>query len=169
MPERRTVDELREELHAQGRVGDLVVELHDQFDTKFTRRANTNADAARKAYRVVIAAIVFFGFGISGVGLIFRHQNSERVSDNHTLALRAADNAHQTALLARATSALAKDTNNALCALRSDLEKRVAITQRLLAQDHLPAVLKDIDPTTIRQSIANQKATIRSLAELHCT
>lgn len=72
---RDRIDELRDELHAE------VKASHDELDDKFDERADTNSDAARRAFRVVITAIVIFGFGLSAAGLIFRHQNNQRVSD----------------------------------------------------------------------------------------
>lgn len=66
------------------------------------------------------------------------------------------------------TANLASDTNQALCALRTDLERRVAITKGILEGEKAPQLFRGIDPKTIRQSLANQQATIKSLSDLVC-
>jgi hypothetical protein len=60
------------------------------------------------------------------------------------------------------------DTNRAaLCALRWDLEKRVAGTQQLLI-DH-PEGLAGIPAQTLKDGITNQQRTIEALRGVHCS
>jgi hypothetical protein len=61
---------------------------------------------------------------------------------------------------------VSKDTNTALCALRHDLELRVASSQQFL-EEH-PNGISGITPQTIQQSIDNQMSTIDALSNLDC-
>lgn len=61
---------------------------------------------------------------------------------------------------------VAKSTNIALCALKNDLQTRVISSQEFLL-DH-PKGIPGISAATLRQSITNQKATIKALSGLRC-
>jgi hypothetical protein len=63
-------------------------------------------------------------------------------------------------------AAVAASTNTALCALRSDLERRVASSIAFLEDN--PEGFPGIPAQTIRDSIANQERTITALAVLTC-
>ncbi len=54
----------------------------------------------------------------------------------------------------------------ALCAFKTDLQERVNGSLAFLIQH--PNGFAGVDVATIRTSIANQQATLRSLAVLHC-
>jgi hypothetical protein len=57
-------------------------------------------------------------------------------------------------------------TNRSLCALRGDLEKRVAQSQDFLVQH--PEGFAGIPAATIRQGLVNQEHTIKALSGLSC-
>lgn len=58
------------------------------------------------------------------------------------------------------------NTNNALCALRSDLEQRVEGSIQFLKDN--PDGVPGISAKVIQQSIDNQTQTINALSQLHC-
>lgn len=62
--------------------------------------------------------------------------------------------------------AQARQATSSLCALRKDLETRVASSLNFL-RDH-PAGIAGIDPKTIRDGIANQQRTISALSGIDC-
>jgi hypothetical protein len=57
-------------------------------------------------------------------------------------------------------------TRDALCALRGDLERRVASSERFLVEH--PVGVPGIPASTIREGIINQRRTINALAGLSC-
>lgn len=57
-------------------------------------------------------------------------------------------------------------TNDALCALRGDLEKRVEQSQDFLISH--PNGVAGIPAVTIRQGLVNQQHTIQALSSLSC-
>jgi hypothetical protein len=61
---------------------------------------------------------------------------------------------------------VAFSTNQALCALRTDLELRVANAEEFLAEN--PNGIPGISAATIEQSIQNQRSTIEALEDLDC-
>ena len=58
-------------------------------------------------------------------------------------------------------------TNDALCALRLDLERRVAASEQFL-REH-PNGVAEIPAKTIRDGITNQQRTIKALSQLSCS
>jgi hypothetical protein len=67
------------------------------------------------------------------------------------------------------TSHLAEDgqeARDALCIFRADLERRYRDGQKFLREN--PEGIPGIDASVIRNSLKNQKATIKSLADLDC-
>lgn len=79
MPEDRRVDrgtrDRIDEMHAENEAE------FERIEKKLDQRADDNADSIHRAITVFIVAALFFGIGISVVGLIFRHQNDQRVND----------------------------------------------------------------------------------------
>lgn len=57
-------------------------------------------------------------------------------------------------------------TNDALCALRGDLERRVEQSQQFLIEH--PNGVGGIPAATIRQGLVNQQHTIHALRKLSC-
>jgi hypothetical protein len=68
--------------------------------------------------------------------------------------------------LSRQTRHDAGVTTAALCALRSDLERRIASSQAFL-REH-PDGIPGIPARTIRDGIKNQERTIRALSRIDC-
>lgn len=54
----------------------------------------------------------------------------------------------------------------ALCALRTDLERRVAVSETFLEEN--PEGIPGISPAALRTSITNQRLTIQALSGLDC-
>ena len=65
------------------------------------------------------------------------------------------------------TYSQANESQNALCALRGDLEKRVAGTQTYLAEH--PEGFPGVSPATLRKSLKDQQRTIAALGDLPCS
>jgi presenilin-like A22 family membrane protease len=65
-----------------------------------------------------------------------------------------------------AIAEVAVETNTALCALRGDLERRIAAAEVFL--DENPDGVPGISAEVIRTSIANQQLTIDALSSLDC-
>jgi hypothetical protein len=61
---------------------------------------------------------------------------------------------------------VANDTNNALCALRGDLERRVIVDAAFLEEN--PEGLPGLPARLIREGIENQERTIAALSGLDC-
>ena len=61
----------------------------------------------------------------------------------------------------------ALSANSALCALRNDVERRVVNSQEFL--DKHPGGIPGISRQDIKQSIANQRRTIKALGDLECS
>ena len=68
--------------------------------------------------------------------------------------------------LSRQTSRDAKITTAALCALRTDLERRVASSRAFLAEH--PDGIPGISAKVIRDGIVNQQSTISALSGIDC-
>ena len=68
--------------------------------------------------------------------------------------------------LSRQTSRDAKVTTAALCALRSDLERRVTSSRAFLAEH--PRGIPGISAKVIRDGVRNQESTIRALSGIDC-
>lgn len=60
----------------------------------------------------------------------------------------------------------ARGNQDALCALRHDLQDRVAVSERFLAEH--PEGALGLSAKTIRTSLDGQRRTIRALSELSC-
>ena len=60
----------------------------------------------------------------------------------------------------------AQVTTTALCALRTDLERRVATSEAFLAEH--PDGIPGISPKVIRDGIVNQQRTISALSGIDC-
>ena len=65
------------------------------------------------------------------------------------------------------TRKVAGDSNDALCALRVDLEKRVASSEQFLREN--PDGIPGIPAKTIRDGVTNQQRTIKALSQLACS
>jgi hypothetical protein len=107
-----------------------------------------------------------------------------QMTDELTAGQRAADTARSikraltvlmvaTAVLYLAVATVAAKTyhdanvnTDALCALRGDLERRVASSQQFLVKH--PAGIPGIPVQTIRNGIVNQQRTINALSSLKC-
>jgi hypothetical protein len=63
-------------------------------------------------------------------------------------------------------NAIATQNQTALCALRTDLERRVETSKQFLLDN--PNGIPGISGATIRQSITNQESTIDALSNLNC-
>jgi high-affinity Fe2+/Pb2+ permease len=61
---------------------------------------------------------------------------------------------------------VATEANDALCALRQDLERRVAASEAFLEEN--PEGIPGLSPKIIREGIENQTRTIVALNELSC-
>jgi hypothetical protein len=61
---------------------------------------------------------------------------------------------------------VANDTNNALCALRGDLERRVIVDEAFLEEN--PEGFPGIPARLIQEGIENQERTIAALSGLDC-
>ena len=102
--------------------------------------------------RVVLIAIAL-GVVVNSTGSVLLFvSNQTRANDIRTLTLQ--------------TSADAKQTTAALCALRSDLERRVATSEAFLAEH--PHGIPGISAKQIRDGIRNQERTIRALSGIDC-
>lgn len=62
---------------------------------------------------------------------------------------------------------VASDSNNALCALRGDLERRVASSEQFLREN--PNGIPGISAKVIRDGMTNQRRTIAALSRLDCS
>lgn len=82
------------------------------------------------------------------------------------LGIRSVDLSSQNGQRIHDIKGLATATNGALCALRIDLETRVATTEKFL-HDH-PGGFAGIPAATIRNSLTGQQHTIRALSGLTC-
>jgi hypothetical protein len=63
-------------------------------------------------------------------------------------------------------AAVAENSNNALCSLRADLERRVEVSQDFLREN--PDGIPGISAEVIRTGILNQQRTINALSGLDC-
>jgi hypothetical protein len=63
-------------------------------------------------------------------------------------------------------NALAARTTDSLCALRSDLERRVETSRQFLEEN--PHGIPGITPAYLRTSIENQERTVEALSDLDC-
>lgn len=123
--------------------------ITDQPESKRSRRHVT-------LVAILAAVAVALAFAAAGVALWL---NSSRTSDVAHLA-------RQVRALALRTSDDARVTTAALCALRNDLEVRVASSRSFLAEH--PNGIPGISAKAIRDGIANQERTITALAGIDC-
>ena len=62
---------------------------------------------------------------------------------------------------------IATDSEGSLCALRHDVERRIAASEEFLEEN--PQGAGGITPAVIQQGIDNQRATIDALSDLSCS
>lgn len=125
------------------------------------RRSTDNPASVRSRRRVTLAAVlaavaVAAAFAAAFLAL---NLNSRRTTDVEQLAA-------QVQALTLQTSRDSRVTTAALCALRHDLERRVASSQAYLLTH--PHGLPGFPASTIRDGIKNQQRTIAALSGIDC-
>jgi len=88
------------------------------------------------------------------------------LNEQHMTNVRADRDREQVRALALETRHDAGVTTSALCALRTDLERRVAGSKTFLAEH--PAGIPGISAKVIRDGIKNQERTIKALSGIDC-
>jgi ABC-type transporter Mla subunit MlaD len=110
----------------------------------------------RDVWMLAVTALVVWALTLQG----------QQAEDAARTASQTARVAKQTADNARLTARNARQTVKALCALRHDLEQRVAGGEQFL-REH-PHGIPGFPAETVRTSIAGQRRTIRALSDLTC-
>jgi hypothetical protein len=113
----------------------------------------------RRFERLCLAILV-------GLYLLGFHTSEQRDGRIEHAATQAREAASQAKSAAAGVARLAAASNHALCALRHDLEDRVANGERFLRKN--PRGIPGIPARTLRQSIGGQRRTIRALSDLKC-
>lgn len=103
-----------------------------------------------RGYVTAMFILVMTAFAITmSVVIHYEHKDADRAQ---TLSFKIADQA--------------TENHTALCSFKLDLQRRVKDTEDYIAEH--PNGLAGIPVATIRNSIANQRATIDSLSSLKC-
>lgn len=102
--------------------------------------------------RIVLIAVAVAVVMTSVGGVFLFASNRAQTDDIRALSLQARRDAEV--------------SRSALCALRTDMERRVATSKALIARN--PQGFAGIPARTIRDGIRNQERTIRALSSIDC-